>query len=124
MESRNGPIPFGTFAVLAGAYTCLHNGHIRMDVLYSKLSQRGKVIMDLATAFFFILFLGVLIWKGGELTALSISGMEKSDSAWGPVLWPTKLIIPIGSFLLLLQVLANLVRDLTSVEGRGKGNGI
>ena len=49
----------GSLMVLGGAYTLLHEGHVRVDVIYSKLSTKGKMILDvtLLVLFFFPLLL-------------------------------------------------------------------
>ena len=113
---------FGASFALAGAYTLLHKGHVRMDVIYTRLSQRGQVIMDIITSVFMFIFLVTLIWKGWQFTGRSISLMDRSMSAWAPLLWPTKIMIPLGAALMLLQALAQLIRDIISVMGR-KSNG-
>ena len=110
---------FGTFAALGGAYTFLHGGHVRMDIVHSRLSPRGKAIMDLVTFIFVFIFLGVLVWKGWEFAWRAFQLSERTDSAWGPLLWPTKLIIPIAAFLMLLQGLAKFVRDIFMATARG-----
>jgi TRAP-type mannitol/chloroaromatic compound transport system permease small subunit len=112
---------FGSSFALAGAYTLLNKGHVRMDVIYAKLSAKGQAIMDIITSIFMIIFLGVLIWKGGEYALRSIRLMDRSMSAWAPLFWPTKIMIPISASLLLLQALAQLVRDIITIIGNKTG---
>ncbi len=109
---------FGTFFALGGAYTLLHNGHVRMDIIYSRFTPKGKAIIDLATSIFFFIFLVVLLWKGSEFALRAIRLAERSDSAWGPFLWPTKIMIPIGAFLMLLQGLAKYADNIVTAIGR------
>ena len=47
---------FGMQYLLAGAYTLLTGGHVRVDVLYIKLPPRGRVGMDIFTSVFFFIF--------------------------------------------------------------------
>jgi TRAP-type mannitol/chloroaromatic compound transport system permease small subunit len=46
--------------------------------------------------------------------------MERTESAWEPVIWPSRLMLVIGSLLLLLQGLAKFVRDLLIIMGKVK----
>ncbi len=113
---------FGAFFTLGGGYTLLKEGHVRMDVFYIKLSTRGKAIMDIATFVLFLAFVGVLIWKGWDIALQAFQLGERSESAWRPLLWPSKILIPIGGLLLLLQGLANLGRNIvTLIEKPGAG---
>ncbi len=60
----------------------------------------------------------MMLLYGGSLAWESLSIWEHSNSAWGPPLYPVKLMIPVGAFLLLLQGVAKLIRDiLTLVYG-------
>jgi TRAP-type mannitol/chloroaromatic compound transport system permease small subunit len=113
---------FGAFFILGGGYTLLKEGHVRMDVFFVKLSPKGKAIMDICTFVLFLAFVGVLMWKGWNIAIQSLTLGERSESAWQPLLWPTKILIPIGAFLLLLQGLANLGRNITMlIEKRSVG---
>jgi TRAP-type mannitol/chloroaromatic compound transport system permease small subunit len=113
---------FGAFFTIGGGFTLFMEGHVRMDVFYIKLSKKGRAIMDIATFVFFLAFVGVLIWKGWDIAIRAFQLTERSESAWRPLLWPTKILIPIGAFLLLLQGLANLGRNiLTLFEREGAG---
>lgn len=109
---------FGGIIMLGAAYTLRHEGHVRMDALYGRFSPRGRAITDLATFIFFFLFIIVLLWKGWDMTWKAIRFMERTESFWGPVIWPSRIVIPIGAFLLLLQGLAKFVRDILTVKGR------
>jgi TRAP-type mannitol/chloroaromatic compound transport system permease small subunit len=110
---------FGTLFALGGAYTLLHRGHVSMDIFYSKWSPKTRAIMDIITFVLFLIFVSVLIWKGWGLAWRAIEFMERSQSGWRPLLWPTKIMVPIGAFLLLLQGLVQLVRNILAVAGKG-----
>ena len=109
---------FGPLFALAGPYTLLNKGHVAMDLFYRTWSPRLQAIMDIVTFVFVIIFLGVLLWKGSALAWKSILLNQKSPSAWGPPLWPLKIMIPLGAFLMLLQALSELVKKvLVLIEG-------
>lgn len=110
----------GGAGMIGGAYTLLHGGHVPMDVVYNRLSLKGRAMMDLLTFFFFIFFIGVLLWKGWDITWKAFRGMERTESVWGPVIWPSRLMLVIGGLLLLLQGLAKFVRDLLIIMGKVK----
>jgi TRAP-type mannitol/chloroaromatic compound transport system permease small subunit len=113
---------FGSCFALGGAYTLLHRAHVRMDVLFSRWSPRLQALMDIVTFVFFLIFIGVLVWKGWGLAWRAIEFAERSQSAWRPLLWPTKIMVPLGAFLVLLQGVAHLIRDIRTVIGRGSTN--
>lgn len=113
---------FAGLIMLGGAYTLLHGRHVRMDLFYAKLSVRGKAILDLFTFIFFGIYIGMMLWKGWDATWESIRLGERTDSIWGPALWPGKMLILIGAFLVGLQGLAKFIRDLNTARG-GKSNG-
>ncbi|MBS3918635.1 MAG: TRAP transporter small permease subunit [Deltaproteobacteria bacterium] len=103
---------FGAYGVLGGAYTLYLRGHVNVDILYGRLSLRRRAIVDLVTSIFFFLFCGLLLWKGGEMAWDSLKIMERGSSAWNPPIYPIKLTIPLGAFLLLIQGVAKFIRDL------------
>ena len=109
---------FGALFVLGGGYILLNGGHVRLDLLYERLSPRFKAAMDVATFIFFFLFCGVLFWKGALMGWDSLKIMERSQSSWGPILFPIKFIIPIGTGLLILQGIVKLIRDILILAKR------
>jgi len=103
---------FGTYLILSGGYILRFNGHVNVDIIYSQFSIRTKAMLDIATFFLFLLFCGMLFVYGGQLALESLSTLEHSQSAWNPPLYPFKLMIPLGAFLLIIQGLAKLARDI------------
>lgn len=109
---------FGTYIVLGAAYILSIKGHVNMDLVYNRLSRRQQAFIDIITFGVFAAFCVALIFKGGERALYSIKIMEHSSSIWGPILFPIKMMLPIGAFLLFLQGIANLARDVnTLVKG-------
>ncbi len=103
---------FAATVMLGGAYALLNDGHVKMDIIYTRLSDRKKAILDIVTFLFFVIFIGALLWKGSDIACKSIKVMEKSDSAWSPYIWPSRLIVAIGALLLLLQGLVNFIKNI------------
>jgi TRAP-type mannitol/chloroaromatic compound transport system permease small subunit len=103
---------FGISFVLAGAYALKQGSHVTIDIISMRLSPRTKALLDVITSILFFAFVIVLIWKGWEFAWRALMLGERTDSAWAPLRWPVKIVIPIGAFLMLLQGIVKLVRDI------------
>jgi TRAP-type mannitol/chloroaromatic compound transport system permease small subunit len=101
--------------MIGGAYTLLHKGHIRIDIVYNILSPRGKLIFDTVLYAVVVLFVMALFtWAGVKFAAYAWSAGEKlSTTNWFFPSGPSKTIIPVAFFLLGLQSLAELVRNIS-----------
>ena len=97
--------------LLGGGYALLHRRHVAVDVVYARFSPRVRAWLDLITVVFFVFYLGTLIWAGFLLAWDSIKIGETTGSPWNPPIWPVKLAIPVAALLVLLQGIANVVRD-------------
>jgi len=102
---------YGAHFVLGGAYALRHDAFVNVEVLYMRFSKRTRAILDLFTWTMFYLYVGALLWKSIPWAWESLSVLEYSESPWGPPIWPVKLTIPIGSFLMLLQGMTKTIRD-------------
>jgi TRAP-type mannitol/chloroaromatic compound transport system permease small subunit len=111
---------FGALTILSGAYALRTRAHVNMDLLYTHLSARNRALLDVLTFPFFLVFCVVILWLGWEFAERSIRMSEISQSDWAPPVWPIKLMIPVGAFLLLLQGTANFLSDLRKLF-TGKG---
>jgi len=110
---------FAAYYILAGAYVLRYRAHINMDVIYSRFSLRTRAILDLVTVWFFFAFIGVLVWYGSLFAWESLSRLEPCHTPFRAPIYPNKLMVPLGGFLILLQGLAKLSRDLiTAITGR------
>jgi len=101
------------YFVLGGPYAMQMGSHVRMDLIYGALNPRRKALLDSVTVLVLIVYLGILLWGGIDSTRYSFQyGGERSSSAWRPYLWPIKVTICIGIFLMLLQALSELAKDI------------
>jgi TRAP-type mannitol/chloroaromatic compound transport system permease small subunit len=106
---------FGMQYLYCGAYAYREDSHVRVDVFYSKLSPRGKAIADIATSVFFFIFTVTMFWTGMRFALDSISVGERSFTEWGVQYWPVKLALPLGAFLIILQGISKLIKDIVFV---------
>jgi len=103
---------FGAYIVLGGAYTYLAGGHINVDIVWGRLPPRGRALLDVITSAFAFLYLGVLFWVSLEITINSWQIGETTMSHWKPIYYPLRTTLPVGCFLFLMQVLAQLIRNI------------
>lgn len=101
------------YYMLGGPYSIQMGSNVRMDLLYGEWTDRRKAQIDAITVLFLIVYLGFLLWGGWDSLMYSFSyGGERSSSVWRPYLWPIKLIMLIGIFLMLLQAISELFKDI------------
>jgi TRAP-type mannitol/chloroaromatic compound transport system permease small subunit len=106
---------FGMQYMIAGAYAYRGESHVRVDLIYSKLSPRGRAICDVIGSLFFFIFIGTMMWTGWIFAMDAVRGGEVSFTEWGIQYWPVKLTIPLGAALLLLQGIARLIKDVHTI---------
>lgn len=116
---------FGAYYTMAAAYALVVGAHVKVDVIHSLFSPRGRAILDLITFPVFALFLGGLLYASWvfamNATWISAIGfnLEVDQSHLRLPLYPLKWSLFIGTVLLTAQALAKLVRDFKfSVTGR------
>lgn len=135
------------YYILGGPYSMQMGSNVRMDLFYGGWTTRTKALVDAFTVLFLMFYLGVLFYGAvssmayslgyfglepfaffGELLGLlftegleaakaKIGYLERSSTAWRPFLWPVKSILCFGVFLMLLQCLAELFRDIGRLRG-------
>ncbi|MFN3846853.1 MAG: TRAP transporter small permease subunit [Paracoccaceae bacterium] len=105
------------YFVLGGPYAMQMGSHVRMDLFYAQQSPVRRAWWDAVTVLALVFYLAVMLWGAVDSTMYSLQYNERSPTAWRPYLWPIKVILCIGFFLMLLQALAALVRDVASIRG-------
>ncbi len=105
------------YYILGGPYSIQLGSNVRMDLFYGGWSVRKKAWFDAFTVLFLIIFLGVLLYGAIDSTTYSLKYNERSPTAWRPYLWPVKVMMCIGIFLMLLQAIAELFKDILRLKG-------
>jgi TRAP-type mannitol/chloroaromatic compound transport system permease small subunit len=109
---------FSAQFLLGGAFTLLRKGHIRIDIVYGVLSEKTKLIYDIINTLVIILPPAVLLtWAGIVFAGEAWSSGEKlSTTNWFFPAGPSKSLIPIGFFLLALQCVAEVIRNIRELK--------
>lgn len=107
-----------SYYILGGPYSIQLNANVRMDLLYANWSLKKKAWFDSITVLLLLFYLGVMLYGAIGSTSYSIQYNERNPSAWRPLLWPIKTLMCIGFFLMLLQALAELFKDIARIRGK------
>ena len=106
--------------MLAGAWTMLNDGHVRVDLLYHRFSQSRKAWVDfLGSLIFCIPYCLLIIWASWPFVADSWSIWEGSPDPGGlPALYILKTTIPITFLLIGFQAASQTVKNLFIILGK------
>lgn len=109
---------FGAMFLLAAGYALKHEEHVRVDVLFSKMTPRQQAWLDVMGAIFFLMPMAVIIgWLSIPMVVNSLRIMEHSSDPGGLLRWPIKIVIPIGFALLAIQGLAEIIKKFAVATG-------
>ena len=115
---------FSAVFLLGGSYTLKRRGHVRVDVLYDRLSPRRRTLIDrLGTWLLLIPFCIFMLVISFDPVLHSIELREQSPDPGGIPRYLIKPLIPLGFALLLLQAIAEGLRrtDVHSAEETDEG---
>ena len=109
---------FGGMVLLGAPHLLTINGHIRVDLFYSRLNDRQRAWLDLAGLIFFLqpfcIYMALVCWPW-FLESWTIG--EISNNAGGLIRWPVKLLFPIGFGLLVLQGCSEIIKRVAALRG-------
>lgn len=105
------------YYLVGGPYSIQLGSNVRMDLFYSRWSVRKKAWIDSITIFLLILYLIVLLYGGIDSIAYAVEYQERSPTLWRPLMWPIKMVMCFGIFLMLLQAISELFKDVARLRG-------
>jgi TRAP-type mannitol/chloroaromatic compound transport system permease small subunit len=110
---------FAGIFLLCAAYTLYKNEHVRIDVISSRFSARVLAWIDIFGTLFFLLPMAILImWLSWPIFMSAYNSGEHSSNAGGLLVWPVRLLLPIGFFMLTLQGLSELIKRIAFLQGK------
>lgn len=106
--------------VMLGAPLVLKlNEHVRVDLLYGKLTGNGPVYVDLMGLVVFLLPVMVtLTWLSFPLFVKMFVTNEMSSNAGGLIRWPAMLLLPLGFAWMFLQGLSEIIKRVAYLQGK------
>ena len=120
------PVELAQFTLAAyyfmgGAKTLKDNSHVRMDLFYDNLSDRGKARLDAVTISCLLFYLVVLI---GSISSLqyAIDTGERRFSMWNPSVIPIKALMVACIVLMILQTISLFFKYMAEARTAPQGD--
>ena len=109
---------FSAVFLFCAGYALLHNQHVRIDVISGRLSKRVQIGIDILGTVFFLLPMAIAImWLSWPVFVDAYRHNEVSTNVGGLIIWPARLMVPVGFFLLVLQGLSELIKRIAFLRG-------
>lgn len=109
---------FAAIIMLGGGYTLSQKGHVMVDVLVVSMKPRRRAVLDIITSVFIFLGVGVMMINGWEMFRVSFQVREAMPTIWAPPYYTMKLMIPVGAFLVFIQALSELCKNILIVVSK------
>jgi TRAP-type mannitol/chloroaromatic compound transport system permease small subunit len=109
---------FGLIFLSCAGYTLLRNEHVRIDLVSGRFSQRGQTWIDIFGIVFFLMPMAIaILLLSWPVFMHAFVEDEMSNSAGGLLVWPARLMIPVGFFLLIMQAFSELIKRIGFLRG-------
>ena len=111
---------FGAVFMLGAGYVFLHDQHVRIDVLSSRMKRSTQVWIDVIGIVIFLLPLCVfVVWTSLPSLQLAIMTKEVSANPGGLLRWPVYALVPLGFAMLAVQSVSELIERVAFLTGQG-----
>ena len=105
------------FLFLAG-YTLKNNEHVRIDIVTGRFPARTRAMIDIFGTLFFLLPMAfIIMWLSWPVFVDAYARHEVSTNAGGLIIWPARIMVPIGFFLLIVQAFSELIKRIAFLRG-------
>lgn len=109
---------FSAIFLLGAPVTLKLNEHVRVDLVYMSVGERGRLWIDIIGFTFFMLPATIILtYMTWDFFDQSWFQQETSANPGGLIRWPVKLMMPIGFGLLSLQGISELIKRIATLVG-------
>ena len=111
---------FAMMFMLGAAATLRDDGHVRVDILRPRLSERTKAAIELFGSLVFIIPIGIVIlYAGSGLVSRSWVGLEHFNESDGlPIKYLFKTMVPVFAILMIGQALSQALKAALIIRGQ------
>ena len=115
---------FSVVILLGISYTLKEDGHVRVDLIYDRLSDKRKAMINMVGVVLFILPISLLIGTGsiGYVVESYTSNEQSGDPGGLTNRWIVKSLIPLSFFLLIITSVGFFIKNLNIYKGLHKNN--
>ena len=109
---------FGLVFLFCAAWTLREGGHVRIDILSSRLPPVVRIWIEILGTLLFLLPVCLLIAVDAwHYFLIAFQTREASPNPGGLIWWPLKLAIPVAFGLLSLQGLSEIIKNAAVLTG-------
>jgi TRAP-type mannitol/chloroaromatic compound transport system permease small subunit len=109
---------FGYYIMFGSAYTLLHGGHVSIDFLSERLSEKSRDILAIGCFILFTCVFTLAMVTGGVPIAVhSWKAMEQGHSVWRPPIAHFRSVIPVAFGLIFLQGVSWILKHTAAIKG-------
>lgn len=109
---------WGLMLMACGGYCYWKGGFVRVDVAYNKFPMKVKYIIGIVTAILALICMALVFKFGWDLFYASFQRNERISSVWGSPMWTMRFWVPLGSGLMFLQAISELVKNIAALMGK------
>ena len=109
---------FAILVMFGASYTFKRNEHVRVEIFYLFLSERGQLWLDLIGTLFFLIPACLLL----QLSVLAVLPCRPTPWARSPAMpgglvrWPIKIVVPAGFVMLALQGVSEVIKRIAALQ--------
>lgn len=108
---------YGLHYMFGLAYTDVYDGHVKVDIFTSLAPEKIQALVRVLTnlVMFMPVTICMSIWST-KFAYVSVKGMEVNSTSWAPSIWPFKILMALCFVFLLMQGIANLIKDINALK--------
>ncbi|WDP90084.1 MAG: TRAP transporter small permease subunit [Desulfobacter sp.] len=108
---------YGLHYMFGLSYTDVHGGHVKVDIFTALAPERVQAFLRVLTnlIFFMPVTLCMSLWSV-KFAYVSFQGLEVNSTSWAPPIWPLKILMALCFIFLLIQGIANLLKDINALK--------
>ncbi|MEM8856229.1 MAG: TRAP transporter small permease subunit, partial [Pseudomonadota bacterium] len=113
-----GYILMGLHFLLGGAIALKRQAHVRIDLIYARLTPKHRAVIDLTLYLLIVLpvVTFITIWMWSHAAGAFLSGERTGHSAWNPPIWPFRAVICASFGVLALQIVAECIKAFDALR--------
>ena len=109
---------WGLMLMACGGYCYWKGGFVRVDVAYNNFPQKMKYTIGIVTAILALVCMALVFKFGWNLFYASFQRNERISSVWGSPMWTIRFWVPLGSGLMFLQAISELIKNVGALTGK------